>query len=442
MSAKKIFLSYRRDDSPGYVSRLEDDLERAFGRGRVFRDVEDIKGGAKWKQVLERNLADAAAVLLVIGPRWEEIWEAHRNDPGINYVAFELGQAQERNIPVIPITVDGASLSPNIDLGEIAWIRENQTYDISDKQGRWSSDLDGLIRVLETIDGVGQARSAGRSAEPVKKASSGKLRWVVIAVLIAAALLFVFSTRTSTREPAVAARKADAGQPVSTTQSQPEPATSTGNSSEPQVSPTVTQSAAKRSPPATGTRLGQVTIEAPAKGIAAHSVEIRISGPAQANYWFGFAPAGSANTGRAANQFGVANTDGGEQVFKLAVPTTPGDYELRYRTRGGDAVILARRPFRSVAPQLRIQAPMTAPADGNVEVRLLGDVGRYMHVTVVPTGSPESATGNAAPGLEQGTEFTRVIPRLPNEPGDYEIRCIGNWTGGKQVYARRKLTIR
>ena len=46
---KKIFLSYRRDDIPSYVARLEDALEQAFGENRVFRDVEDIAGGSAWK---------------------------------------------------------------------------------------------------------------------------------------------------------------------------------------------------------------------------------------------------------------------------------------------------------------------------------------------------------------------------------------------------------
>jgi hypothetical protein len=46
---------YRRDDSPGYVSRLEDELEHVFGKGQVFR-MQQTAGGAKWRNVDDANL--------------------------------------------------------------------------------------------------------------------------------------------------------------------------------------------------------------------------------------------------------------------------------------------------------------------------------------------------------------------------------------------------
>jgi hypothetical protein len=41
-----IFLSYRRDDEPGYVKGLRDGLTKAFGNV-VYRDVDRILGGKK-----------------------------------------------------------------------------------------------------------------------------------------------------------------------------------------------------------------------------------------------------------------------------------------------------------------------------------------------------------------------------------------------------------
>jgi hypothetical protein len=55
MSEKRIFISYRRDDVPGYVARLEDYLEKEFGEHSVFRDVEDIAGGTEWREAIDNN---------------------------------------------------------------------------------------------------------------------------------------------------------------------------------------------------------------------------------------------------------------------------------------------------------------------------------------------------------------------------------------------------
>ncbi len=178
--AKKIFLSYRREDRPGYVARLKDNLEAAFGEGRVFRDVEDIAGGSKWREVLEHNLREAGVLLLVIGPRWESIWTLRSKD-AVNYVAFELERAHQLGVPVIPVTLDGTTLSKDINLGEISWLLDNQMYDISDKQGRWSTDVKGLIRLLEALPGIGKSRideidipDPDPDSEPKKKSHWGK----------------------------------------------------------------------------------------------------------------------------------------------------------------------------------------------------------------------------------------------------------------------------
>ncbi len=149
-------MSYRRDDSPGYVSRLEDELERVFGVGRVFRDATDIPGGTKWKNVIDANLHNSAVLLLVIGPRWEKIWH-ERIDDEANHVALELQRAHELDVPIIPVTLDGTQLSKGLDLGSISFIYENQFHDISDRQGRWRGDFERLVSLLESVPGMGPA---------------------------------------------------------------------------------------------------------------------------------------------------------------------------------------------------------------------------------------------------------------------------------------------
>lgn len=151
--AKTIFLSYRRGDVPGYVRQLQEDLQLHFGKTSVFRDVEDIHGGQQWKEVLSESLTKSAALIVIIGPRWEEIWN-ERVDKSNDYIVYELNKARELGLTIIPVTINGTELSKQIDLGSIAWIKDKQHYDLFDKQGRWSTDVSGLVALLARVKGL------------------------------------------------------------------------------------------------------------------------------------------------------------------------------------------------------------------------------------------------------------------------------------------------
>jgi len=199
MKKKNIFLSYRRDDSPGYVSKLEHDLELAFGQGRVFRDVEDIAGGSKWKDVLERNLESAGVLLLIIGPRWENIWN-QREDHSSDYIVYELEKARELDVPIIPITLNGNKISSTTDLKPIDWILENQMYDISDHQSRWSTDLDGLIGILEDNESIGK-RISERKDSPEKTDKKPIWKYLGLATVVLIGFIFFLPDETPVPEP-------------------------------------------------------------------------------------------------------------------------------------------------------------------------------------------------------------------------------------------------
>lgn len=65
-----IFISYRRDDSAYIAGRLRDDLAEQFGDAFVvFRDIETMPLGP-FPEQLAAAIADADAVLVVIGDGW------------------------------------------------------------------------------------------------------------------------------------------------------------------------------------------------------------------------------------------------------------------------------------------------------------------------------------------------------------------------------------
>lgn len=209
MGQKVIFLSYRRDDSPGYVKSLEKELEEYFGPGSVFRDVKDIAGGSKWKKVIEDNLRNSVVLLLIIGPRWDSIWR-ERIDDETNYIEYELNFAHDLNIPVIPVTLSGAQISDTTDLKSVTWLRENQVYDMSDKQGRWENDFKGLLELLENIRDIDKVRSRARPAAsmsasvPASKGAKkfGKLKTAMAVVGVVFLALFVIGLFVPEEEPA------------------------------------------------------------------------------------------------------------------------------------------------------------------------------------------------------------------------------------------------
>ena len=109
----KVFISYRRKDSQYIADRIYDWLERELGTDHVFKDVDSIPLGRDFRQVLQDAIARCNAFLVVIGPGWLGETDAagrRRVDDSQDYVRIEIESALDRDIPVIPLLVNGASL--------------------------------------------------------------------------------------------------------------------------------------------------------------------------------------------------------------------------------------------------------------------------------------------------------------------------------------------
>jgi hypothetical protein len=115
--ATTVFISYRREDSAAYAGRIKDWLVREFGRDFLFIDVEGIPLGINFVKALRDEVAKCGVLLAVIGPHWLDV----RNEDGTrrldnpnDFVRIEIAVALQRNIPVIPILLDGTRV-PKID---------------------------------------------------------------------------------------------------------------------------------------------------------------------------------------------------------------------------------------------------------------------------------------------------------------------------------------
>lgn len=102
-----IFVSYRRADTSPIVGRITDRLTDHFGKARVFRDVDNLTSGARYRAFIDDALSRCDILLAVIGPHWAGFPQLH--DPA-DLMRNEIETALRRKIAVIPVLVDGAEM--------------------------------------------------------------------------------------------------------------------------------------------------------------------------------------------------------------------------------------------------------------------------------------------------------------------------------------------
>jgi predicted ATPase len=154
VSEHQVFLSYRREDAAGHAGRLADYLLDRFGQGSVFMDVESIEAGVDFTVEIERAIAEADAVLVVIGPRWLEVRAAsgarRLEEPG-DFVRREIEAALRGDVRVIPVLVGGATMPAESELPRpIAALALRNAVELFDR--RWREDVGALVEVLEGRD--------------------------------------------------------------------------------------------------------------------------------------------------------------------------------------------------------------------------------------------------------------------------------------------------
>jgi hypothetical protein len=150
--SRKIFISYRRDDSAASAIGIGQYLEHEFGGKNVFVDV-DMRAGVKFPEVLEARLAECKVMLVLIGPGWLDARDeqGHRRlDNPDDWVRLEIAHALKRNITVIPVRINGAALPGRTALPEdIRGLLDHQSTSVTHASFR--HDMAGLARDIRTI---------------------------------------------------------------------------------------------------------------------------------------------------------------------------------------------------------------------------------------------------------------------------------------------------
>jgi hypothetical protein len=166
-----MFMSYRRKDTAAIAHRVYDELEKEFGRGSVFMDIDTIAGGEDFRTRLEASLQQCHVLLALIGPRWTEDERLHSPD---DFVRLEIERALIRELPVVPLLIDGVKMPRVEDLpSSIAPLTHQHALAIESGQG-FAGQMDRLVRDLKRL--LGTRVSSG---EPLLHAEMVRLQSII-----------------------------------------------------------------------------------------------------------------------------------------------------------------------------------------------------------------------------------------------------------------------
>lgn len=129
---------------------MSDSLATYFGDDRVFRDIEDIAGGANFGDVIHDSLGAADAVVVLIGRDWLNAHDAQGNrrlDDPDDWVAKEIAAALEKGLPVYPVLLEDTPMPRANELPEVLWpLTRYNAVSISDS--RWQDDVSRLAKIV------------------------------------------------------------------------------------------------------------------------------------------------------------------------------------------------------------------------------------------------------------------------------------------------------
>ncbi|MBI5964080.1 MAG: SUMF1/EgtB/PvdO family nonheme iron enzyme [Chloroflexi bacterium] len=121
----KIYISYRRADSTYLIGQIRERLIAAFGKQSVFDDLDEVPAGMDFRSVVKNELNSCNVMLVLIGPQWAGIADAHGNkrlfDPNdFTRIEVETGLKRllENSMMVIPILVMNAAMPSADELPE------------------------------------------------------------------------------------------------------------------------------------------------------------------------------------------------------------------------------------------------------------------------------------------------------------------------------------
>lgn len=152
---RKIFISYRRNDSKYQAREVYRALLGVLPNENVFMDVDSIPLGANFRAILKGWVDECEIMLALIGPDWIEASDPQTGERRLDHVGdfvrIEIGEALAHGISVVPVLLDGMRMPDADELPE-------ELKELVDRQAEFieyrtfDSDMQRLIGKLGLAD--------------------------------------------------------------------------------------------------------------------------------------------------------------------------------------------------------------------------------------------------------------------------------------------------
>jgi hypothetical protein len=168
-----IVISYRREDTGLMVGRICDRLRDHYGADQVIMDIDSIPLGLDFRKHLRATLDRCDTMLAVIGPSWAALDEGSQSRLAdeTDWVRIEIEAALAKDIPVIPVLINGAGMPKPRDLPDMMKDLAFRQATEVDMRRDFHSHMDRLIRVMDQLLAKANSESAATDAEGVKAES-------------------------------------------------------------------------------------------------------------------------------------------------------------------------------------------------------------------------------------------------------------------------------
>jgi hypothetical protein len=147
-----IFISYRREDASGEARSIYQELASVFPK-HLFMDVDSITKGRDFGLALTDTLKRCSVMLVLVGQRWldarDDSGKRKLDDPN-DFVRLEIAAALKRNIPLIPVLIQGTKMPKADELpDDLKPLAMRQAAIITHEN--FSGDMDRFARDLEPL---------------------------------------------------------------------------------------------------------------------------------------------------------------------------------------------------------------------------------------------------------------------------------------------------
>jgi hypothetical protein len=178
----RIAISYRRSDSSAITGRIYDRLAAHYGRESVFMDIDNIPFGTDFRAHIQAVLREAEVLIVVIGPQWlgSDAAGTARMSQESDPVRSEVEAALARNMPLIPVLVDGARMPTSAELpasfNAFAFLNAAEVATGRDFHPHLDRLIAAIDRTVPAAASAGAAKPRGR-ASPSEAGAAAPRSW-------------------------------------------------------------------------------------------------------------------------------------------------------------------------------------------------------------------------------------------------------------------------